>query len=184
MAFPLLSLIVFAPFAAVLVLLCIPEQRKTAIRMVSLLGAIVSLVGSIVVAATYDRVAMGMQFAESYPLVPSLGIRFDLAADGWSVVLLVLTGIIIVAGVCVSWTVEERPREFFIFLLVLVAGVYGVFVCQDLFVFFLFYEIAVLPNGTKPCVFGGFLKNRLKHEAIVICFASQSALAREPPGRP
>ena len=77
--------------------------------------------------------------------MPSLGIPFSLAADGWSVTLLLLTGIIIVTGVLASWTVERREKEFFVLLLTLVTGVFGVFVSQDLFVFFLFYEIAVLP---------------------------------------
>jgi len=59
--------------------------------------------------------------------------------------LLLLTGLIIVAGVLARWTLKRRSRQFFVLLLVLVAGVFGVFVCQDLFIFFLFYEIAVLP---------------------------------------
>ena len=56
-----------------------------------------------------------------------------------------LTSIIIFAGVFASWTVKERSQEFYALLLLLVTGVYGVFVSLDLFVFFLFYEIAVLP---------------------------------------
>ena len=56
-----------------------------------------------------------------------------------------LTSIIIFAGVFASWTVKERSQEFYALLLILVTGVYGVFVSLDLFVFFLFYEIAVLP---------------------------------------
>jgi NADH-quinone oxidoreductase subunit M len=79
------------------------------------------------------------------PLVPSLGITLKLAVDGWGLSLLLLTGALISAGVPASFAVKDRAKEFFIFLLVLVAGVYGVFVAQDLFVFFLFYEIAVLP---------------------------------------
>jgi NADH-quinone oxidoreductase subunit M len=65
--------------------------------------------------------------------------------DGWGGPLLLLTGVIIFAGVLASWTIQKREKEYFVLLLVLVAGVYGVFVSQDLLVFFLFYEIAVLP---------------------------------------
>ncbi len=142
---PILSVIVAAPFLAAVVLVFLPRSAGTAVRITSLVGALVSLIGSILVAIDYDRQALGMQFVEDYPLVDSLGIRLTLAADGWSVVLLLLTGIIIVAGVFSSWYIEDRQRDFFVFLLVLVAGVFGVFVAQDLFVFFLFYEIAVLP---------------------------------------
>jgi NADH-quinone oxidoreductase subunit M len=142
---PLLGIIVAAPFVAAVLLLAVPDRQKLAVRLIALLGAAVSLVGSIAVAFRYDLKAGGLQMPEHYPLVPSLGIDLRLAADGWSVSLLLLTGIIIFAGVWASWTLKERAKEFFIFLLVLVAGVFGVFVSQDLFVFFLFYEIAVLP---------------------------------------
>jgi NADH-quinone oxidoreductase subunit M len=141
----LLSTIVGAPLLSALLLLFVPDTRTLAVRVVALLGTIVSLIGSVVLAARYDTVAGGLQFVEHYPLVPSLGIELRLAADGWSVSLLLLTGVIMVAGALASWRQARRQREFFIMLLVLVAGVFGVFVAQDLFVFFLFYEIAVLP---------------------------------------
>ena len=141
----LLSITVAAPAVAALVLLFLDDARKTAVRVVSLAGSLVSLAGAVVLAFRFDLDAGGLSHAERYPLVPSLGIELSFAADGWSVALLLLTGIIITAGVLASWTVEHRAREFFVLLLVLVAGVLGVFVSQDLFVFFLFYEIAVLP---------------------------------------
>lgn len=141
----LLSLVVAAPAVAAAILLLLPNSARTGVRAVSLLGALVSLAGSIAVALTYDRAAGGLQRVEDYPLVPSLGIHLRLAVDGWGVPLLLLTGIIIVTGVLASWSVAKRDKDYFVLLLVLVAGVFGVFVAQDLFVFFLFYEIAVLP---------------------------------------
>ncbi|MBI5432139.1 MAG: NADH-quinone oxidoreductase subunit M [Planctomycetes bacterium] len=140
-----LSLIVAAPAIAAACLLVLKPDQKLAIRLVSLVGATVALIGSLVVAATYDRALGGFQMLESYPLVPSYGIHLKLAVDGWGVALLILTGIIIFTGVLASWSVPKRDKEFFLLLLVLVSGVFGVFVSQDLFVFFLFYEIAVLP---------------------------------------
>jgi len=145
MNMPILGIIVASPFIAALLLLLVKDKYRSAVRWVSLLGALVSLCGSIVVALRYDVAKGGLQLSENYPLVPSLGISVRLAADGWSVSLLLLTGLIIVAGVLATWTLLNREREFFVMLLVLVAGVFGVFVSQDLFVFFLFYEIAVLP---------------------------------------
>ena len=142
---PILSLIVLAPFLAAVVLLLLPERSKYAIRVVSIAGAAVSLALSIYVAATYDMAAGGYQMHESFKLVPSLNINYSLAVDGWGVSLLLLTGIILFAGCWATWTLERRPKEFYILLLVLTAGVFGVFVSLDLFVFFLFYEIAVLP---------------------------------------
>src|SRR5204862_6952262 len=82
---------------------------------------------------------------ERWPLVPTFGIGYHLALDGIGLVLVLLTAIILFAGVFASWTVKTRGQEFYALLLLLVTGVFGVFVSLDLFVFFLFYEIAVLP---------------------------------------
>lgn len=141
----LLSTIVAAPFLAALALLVVPDRNRLTVRWISVAGATVSLIGAIIVATRYDIGAGGLQMAERYPLVESLGISLHLAVDGWGVSLLLLTGIIILTGAFASWDVNPRSKDFYIMLLVLVSGVFGVFVCQDLFVFFLFYEIAVLP---------------------------------------
>jgi len=141
----LLSLIVAAPALAALVVILLPPTARMAIRALSLAGATVSLAGSVVAFATYDKAASGPQRLESYPLVPSMGVRLSFAMDGWTGPLLLLTGIIIFAGVLASWKLQNRDKEYFVLLLVLVSGVFGVFVSQDLLVFFLFYEIAVLP---------------------------------------
>jgi NADH-quinone oxidoreductase subunit M len=92
--------------------------------------------------------------------VPSLGINYILAIDGMSALLALLTSIIIFGGVFASWTVKQRGQEFYALLLLLVTGVYGVFVSLDLFVFFLFYEIAVLPMYLLIGIWGssGFVK--------------------------
>ncbi|MGH2625673.1 MAG: complex I subunit 4 family protein, partial [Anaerolineales bacterium] len=103
------------------------------------------LICSVWVYWAYDRTAAGFQFTEEFALVPSLGITYLFAVDGISTLMCLLTSIIIFAGVFASWTVKERSQEFYALLLVLVTGVYGVFVSLDLFLFFLFYEIAVLP---------------------------------------
>jgi len=145
-AFPILSAIVAAPMLAAVALLFVPDRLRSVTRAVALAGATSSFAGTIWVATMVARLgADKFNLIERYPLVPSLGINVILAADGWSAALLLLTGVIIFAGVFASWNLEDRQREFFIFLLTLVAGVYGVFVAQDLFVFFLCYEIAVLP---------------------------------------
>lgn len=141
----LLPVVVFAPALAAFALLAVPDRHKAATRAISLLGATISLVGSIAVALGYDRTQGGLQMDYDLPLLPSLGVHLRLAVDGWGASLLLLTGIIIFAAVLASFTVSRRDKEFFIYLLVLVSGVFGVFVAQDLLIFFLLYEIAVLP---------------------------------------
>lgn len=141
----LLSIVVGAPAVAAAIVLAIPGTRPLATRLVSLAGSVVSLTGAIIVALTYDSSAGGLQLVERYPVAPSLGVYLSFAVDGWGVSLLLLTGVILFAGVLASWTVEKRDREFFVWMLVLVSGVFGVFASQDLVLFFFFYEIAVLP---------------------------------------
>jgi len=141
----LLGTVVAAPFLAAVVLLFVPDRARLAVRLVALTGAGIALTNSIRAAVAYDLVTGGLQMPEVYPVVPALGIAVRLAVDGWGLSLILLTGLIIFGGVLASWTIKDRSKDFYILLLVLVSGVFGVFVSQDLFIFFLFYEIAVLP---------------------------------------
>ncbi|MEN0065626.1 MAG: NADH-quinone oxidoreductase subunit M [Myxococcota bacterium] len=145
--FPILSFIVLMPLVAAIVLLFIPDTQRSVVRGWALLGSALSALASGFLAWRYFTEATdgGLMFLESVVIVQKIGLTYTLACDGWSAVLMLLTGIITFSGTWASFTLEDRPREFFVFLLVLVAGVYGVFVAQDLLLFFLFYEIAVLP---------------------------------------
>ena len=80
------------------------------------------------------------------PWITQLGINYHLAVDGISLTLVVLTGLAATAGVLFSWNIEERTGEFFAFYLALIGGVYGVFLSADAFLFFVFYEIAIVPK--------------------------------------
>ena len=86
--------------------------------------------------------------------VPSMGIHYLLAADGISRVLVLLTGIASVAGVLFSWNIELRTNQFFAFYLALIGGVYGVFLSCDLFLLFVFYEIAIVPKYFLIAIWG------------------------------
>ena len=141
----MLSVMTWAPFVSALLIMFVARHRPLLVRLIALVGTAISLIASLWVYWAYDQGAAGFQFQEEISLVPSLGISYLVAVDGISVLMVLLTSIIIVAGVFASWTVKERSQEFYALLLLLVTGVYGVFVSLDLFVFFLFYEIAVLP---------------------------------------
>lgn len=145
MYIPYLSFILAAPMLAAVIIMLLPREKTAWPRWVALAGAAVSLALSVFVAFAYNLKAGGYQLQEIQPLLPALGIHYALAVDGMSVAMLLLTGIIIFTGVLASWDLKDRPQEFFALLLVLVAGVFGVFVARDLFLFFLGYELAVLP---------------------------------------
>ncbi|HEY7437163.1 MAG TPA: proton-conducting transporter membrane subunit, partial [Methylomirabilota bacterium] len=144
-SFPVLSIITWSPFVGALLIMFLARRNAALVRWLAVLSTSVSLVVSIAVYVAYDREAAGFQFYEDLPLVPALGINYQLGVDGMSLLMILLTSIIIFAGAWASWTVKVRSQEFYALLLVLVTGVYGVFVSLDLFVLFLFYEIAVLP---------------------------------------
>ncbi|MEK7371357.1 MAG: NADH-quinone oxidoreductase subunit M [candidate division NC10 bacterium] len=143
--FPVLSVIMWAPFVGALLIMFTARHSPLRVRCIAAVSTGVSLVLTLWVFWTYDREVAGFQFYEEWPLVPPLGITYQLGIDGMSLLMVLLTSIVIFAGVFASWTVRERSQEFYALLLVLVTGVYGVFVSLDLFVLFLFYEIAVLP---------------------------------------
>ena len=145
MRVPILSLITWMPFVGALLIMFTARHHPLAVRLIAAVATGISTLGSLWIYAAYDREAAGFQFYEKLPLVPPLGISYELGVDGISVLLVLLTSVIILAGVFASWTITVRGQEFYALLLALVTGVFGVFVALDLFVFFLFYELAVLP---------------------------------------
>jgi NADH-quinone oxidoreductase subunit M len=142
---PLLSIITWMPFIGAVLIMFGARHNPFLVRLISVVTTGISLLLSLRIYWLYDREAAGYQFYEELSLVPPLGISYQLGVDGMSLLMVLLTSIIIFAGVWASWTVQERSQEFYALLLILVTGVYGVFVSLDLFVLFLFYEIAVLP---------------------------------------
>ena len=142
---PVLSVITWAPFVGAVLIMFTARHRPLLVRGIAVASTGLSLVTALAIYASYDREAAGFQFYEEIPLVPPLGIKYQFGVDGMSLLMVLLTAIIIFAGSFASWTVKERSQEFYALLLVLVTGVFGVFVSLDLFILFLFYEIAVLP---------------------------------------
>jgi NADH-quinone oxidoreductase subunit M len=141
-----LTVILLMPLVAALVIMLIPRRNLLAIRMTGAVAAGIDLVLSVWLCYFYlaER-RHGLQFMDRADWVVSPGISYFVAADGVSLSLVLLTALVIFCGVFASWTVVHRTKEFYCLLLLLVTGVFGVFVSQDLFFFFLFYEIAVLP---------------------------------------
>jgi NADH-quinone oxidoreductase subunit M len=159
MQFPFLSVIVFTPLAAALIILLYKQEWKNAVRWTALAAGLFALALSVWVYFTYDKVAAGYQFIEKYNWMPMLGISLHFGIDGMSVPLVLLTGVVMVTGVMISWGIEDRPREFFAFLFILASGVFGVFVSLDLFMLFFFYEIAVFPMYLLIAIWG-WIKTR------------------------
>ena len=88
------------------------------------------------------------------PWIPALGMEFHLATDGISLTLALVTAITAISAVLFSWDVTHRPNEFFFWLLLVVAGSYGVFLSADLFLFFVFYELVIVPKYFLIAIWG------------------------------
>ncbi|MFL7871800.1 MAG: NuoM family protein [Anaerolineales bacterium] len=159
MTFPILSIIVFTPIVAGMLILLFPAERKNEVRVTALAAATSALLLSLWVYFSYDSVAAGYQFQEFHSWLPALGIGYHVGVDGMSAPLVLLTGVVMFTGVLISWGIDDRPREFFAFLFILATGVFGVFVSLDLFQLFFFYEIAVFPMFLLIAIWG-WIKTR------------------------
>jgi NADH-quinone oxidoreductase subunit M len=153
----LVSWLIAIPFLTMLVILAVPARRWQLIRWIAAVGCGSHLILTAFVTFCYciamkgDSVSMQaatlskLYLVEKVPWFESLGIQYFVGIDGISLAMVILTSIVIFAGVLASWYVETRTKEFFALLLILVTGVFGVFVSFDIFLFLMFYELAVLP---------------------------------------
>ncbi|GAB4569307.1 MAG: NADH-quinone oxidoreductase subunit M [Anaerolineae bacterium] len=150
---PVLSIITLTPVVGAILILLLPKTAKQEARLIAAAATGFSLLLGLLVYFGYDvefansarSIGEMFQFQESMTWVGALGINYHLGVDGISAPMVLLTGLASFAGVLISWGIEDRTREFMAFFLLLVAGVYGVFVAMDLFVLFFFYELAIFP---------------------------------------
>lgn len=143
---PWLSLTWLSLLLPTIIIALLKPHQKREIRLVGATFAFLSLALTILIYAGYNyQSAQSFQFVEELPWLPTIGINYILGVDGISLPMLLLNGLVISTGALISWNIEERTREYWVLLLLLAAGVYGVFVSLDLFLLFVFYELAVLP---------------------------------------
>ena len=154
MHIPLLSILALTPIAAGIVLLLLPAGKNGLIRGIALSTSILTLIVSAMVFFSYDTAAGGYQFIEKWDWLPALGISYHMGVDGIGAAMQLMAGLVVFSGVMVSWRVEDRPREFFAFLLFLGASVFGVFASLDLFQLFFFFELAVFPKYLMIVMWG------------------------------
>jgi NADH-quinone oxidoreductase subunit M len=152
----MLAWTIYISFLGAAALVLLPPENRRATRITALLAALAGLALALAGAVQYELRGTSDTLVQlvNIPWVTDLGIHFHLAADGVSITLVLLTGIAAVAGVLFSWNVERRTREFFALYLALIGGVYGVFLSFDLFLLFVFYEIAIIPKYFLIAVWG------------------------------
>jgi len=151
--FPILSTLVFLPTLTIVVLGFI--RNELAVRRVALTGAVVVLALSLVLAATFRKGVTDFQFAEQVPWVQSMGLSYHLAVDGVSILFVPLTALLVVIVILASWTsVRHQPKAYLMALLAFETAAIGVFTSVDLILFFVFWELILIPTYVLTKVWG------------------------------
>ncbi|KZK74405.1 MAG: oxidoreductase [Pelodictyon luteolum] len=170
----MLSLIVFLPIIAGLVILAVPSSQKQIIRMVSLLAAVVQMVLAVMIWQGYDPSLAGItavaggspegsfQFIERLPWISldlgsmgSMNIEYFLGVDGLSITMVILTALVSTIGVLSSWTIQKQVKGYFLLYNLLATAMMGCFVALDFFLFYVFWELMLLPMYFLIGMWGG-----------------------------
>jgi len=152
---PVLSLIVFIPLVGVVALLLVPSDNHRAIRWVALLAALASFGVSLALLG-YQPSGAEFQFTENVEWIPAFGMGYRMGVDGLSVVLVMLTTVLSVVAILYSWDpITKRVKEYYAAMLLLMVGMLGVFVSLDLFLFYVFWEISLIPMYLVIGIWGG-----------------------------
>jgi NADH-quinone oxidoreductase subunit M len=159
----MLTVIVFLPVVAAVIIALLQRDLERHARIIATVATGIVLIATLALFAMFDRTEEGLQFTEQFTWIDAGSLGFDvqyfLGVDGLSLPMVVLTGFLFLVGVLVSWNMELRPKEYFAWLLALETGVMGVFVAQDLLLFFVFWEVELLPMYFLISIWGSGRKN-------------------------
>jgi len=139
------SWILLFPLLAAVLLLFVPERKPEWVRRISVAATGIPLLLALFLVAQYDRANPGFQWVDKVSWIPVLGISYQVGVDGISAVLVLLHALCSFTGVLISYRIQVRVKEYYLFYLLLIGGVFGVFTSMDLFFFYFFYEMAVIP---------------------------------------
>jgi NADH-quinone oxidoreductase subunit M len=146
LGFPILSLITFLPLVGAALLLLVGREQLRTIRNLAFLASLATFVISLPLPFAYDQTTPAVQFAERASWIPSLGVTYFFGLDGISLWLVMLTTFLSpIAILCSFESIKNRAKEYYIFLLILETGMLGVFLALDFFLFYVFWEVMLVP---------------------------------------
>jgi NADH-quinone oxidoreductase subunit M len=149
-----LTYIIGWPLGAAIVLLFVPRTFRPVVRAVAILATLVSALLALKMFLQFKPDVPGYQFDQFVPWVSTLGIGYHVGVDGINVGLILMGAFVAFAAACVSWEIKEREKEFYILLLVMAGGILGAFASLDLFFFYFFHELALVPTFIMIGVWG------------------------------
>src|SRR5688572_3954254 len=151
----ILTIVTFTPSLGAILLLFFKRQQVRTIRAFALVISVVTFVFSLYLVAYFNSSTSNFQFVANVPWIPSVGISYFVGVDGISLFLILLATVLTPLAMLASWSVSDRAKEYFMFMLMLETGMIGVFVALDLFLFYLFWEVMLIPMYFLIGVWGG-----------------------------
>src|SRR5882672_2754144 len=153
----LLSIVTYTPLLGALVLLLpVFKRSDNAVRWFANVVAFVGFLVSLPLWFWFDRGKDGFQFEETASWIPSIGVSYHFGVDGISTLLILLTTLLGSIAILSSWTaITDRVRQYYVFLLLLQAGMLGVFCALDMFLFYVFWEVMLVPMYFLIGIWGG-----------------------------
>ena len=152
----ILTLVTFFPLIGIAMIMLIPKDRPDTVKGVALLISFITMLFSFWLYAMFDKVSNGMQFEVSIPWITSFGINYHVGIDGISLLMIVLTTILTMLSILASWnSITEKVKGYFISMLLLQIGMIGVFCALDLFMFYVFWEVMLIPMYFIIGIWGG-----------------------------
>ena len=146
MQLPILSILIFLPIVGIGILLILDRKRHKGLKIATLAISVVEFLVSLPLWFDFNSQTAAMQFVERREWIPTYGISYYLGIDGFSLLLIMLTTFLTPLCVLATWDdIQDRVKEFMVCLLVLMTGMIGVFVSLDLFLFYVFWEVMLIP---------------------------------------
>ncbi len=168
--FPYLSLITFFPLIGVVLILLI--RNLTAVKLIALSTTILNLLVALPVFINFDRTNPAFQFVEKYEWIPAINAYYKVGVDGISILFVLLTLVISILCVLVSWrAIQERVREFYILILLMEIAMIGVFCAMDLFLFYIFWEAMLIPMFLLIGIWGSYSRVYAAIKFVLFTFA-------------
>lgn len=169
--FGLLSLVTFLPLIGAILLMFVPKEFGKAIKYLALGVAVVTFGASLAVVARFQGASYHLQMIESMPWVPMLGISYKMGIDGISVWLVALTTFLTAISIWFSFYVDKRVKTYMIMLLMLETSMLGVFLAQDMILFYTFFEASLIPMAILIYIWGGENRNYAAIKFFIYTFA-------------
>ncbi|MCF7804790.1 MAG: NADH-quinone oxidoreductase subunit M [Candidatus Marinimicrobia bacterium] len=151
----LLTWVTFIPVIGTLAILFVPKDQKDVVKVVAAVATGIQLWIALMILFAFDSSQSGMQFVEQYDWIETFNIQYFMGIDGLSMPLVLLTALLSFIGVFASWNINKASKGYFALFLLLDAGMMGVFVSLDFFLFYIFWEVMLLPMYFLIGMWGG-----------------------------